>query len=116
MRSIRILIVTHASLSAELGAGQMAINLAEALQAQGHDITLWSPHPLPAQTKWWRSVQQMRSKLDVFIETQKPFDVIDSPAMFITRQVSKSAFVLARSVQPDILYIRHGLKTLKKEV
>jgi glycosyltransferase involved in cell wall biosynthesis len=87
----------------------MAINLAEALRAQGHDVTLWSPHPLPPQTRWWQSVQQMRSKLDAFIATQKRFDVIDSPAMFITRQVSKSALVVARSVQPDILYLAHSL-------
>ncbi|MBW4649283.1 MAG: glycosyltransferase family 4 protein [Kastovskya adunca ATA6-11-RM4] len=110
MRSVRLLIVTHAPLAAEFGAGQVAINLAEALRSQGHDVTLWSPHPLPSQTKWWQSVRQMRSKLDAFIKTQAPFDVIDSPALLITPQVSKSALVVARSVQPDILYLMHSLK------
>lgn len=110
MRSIRILIVTHASLSPELGAGQMAINFAEALQVQGHDVTLWSPHTLPSKIRWWQSIQQMQSKLDAFIATQKPFDVIDSPAILITRQVSKSAsIIVARSVQPDIMYLVHSL-------
>ncbi len=109
MKSIRILIVTHASLSAELGAGQMAINLAEAFRRQGHDVTLWSPQPLDPDTNWWQSVQQMRLKLDRFIETQKQFDLIDSPGIFITRKVSKSALVVARSVQPDILYLPYSL-------
>ncbi|HBB32225.1 MAG TPA: hypothetical protein DC064_10620 [Cyanobacteria bacterium UBA9273] len=109
MRLIRILIVTHAPLSAEFGAGQAAINLAEAFREQGHDVTLWSPHPLPPQTRWWQTVQQMQAKLDSFIETQKPFDLIDSPATLITRKVSQSAIVVARSVQPDILYLINSL-------
>jgi glycosyltransferase involved in cell wall biosynthesis len=87
----------------------MAINLAEALRAQGHDVTVWSPYPLPTETRWWQSYQQMRSKLDAFIETQEPFDVIDSFALLITKRVSKSALVVARSVQPDILYLAHSL-------
>jgi len=114
LRSIRILIVTHALLSAELGAGQMAFNLAEALRAQGHDVTLWSPYPLPSQTRWWQSIQQMRSKLDEFIETQEPFDVIDNVTVLITKQVTKSAVVVARSVQPDILYLAHSLNSWKQ--
>lgn len=114
MQSIRILIVTHAPLSAELGAGQMALNLAEALRAQGHDVTLWSPYPLPSQTKWWQSTQQMRSKLDAFIETQKPFDVIDNVTVLVTKRVSKSAVVVARSVQPDILYLAHSLNSWRE--
>lgn len=58
MQSIRLLIVTHAPLSAETGAGQVAINLAEAFRSQGHDVTLWTPHPLPTQTKWWQRAQK----------------------------------------------------------
>jgi glycosyltransferase involved in cell wall biosynthesis len=109
VKSIRILIVTHASLSAELGAGQMAINLAEAFRLQGNDVTLWSPQPLDPDTKWWQSIQEMRLKLDRFIETQKPFDLIDIPGIFITQKVSRSGFVVARSVQPDILYLPYSL-------
>lgn len=109
MQPIRILIVTHSPLSAEFGAGQVAINLAQALRAKGHDVTLWSPHPLPPQTRWWQSIQQMRSKLDAFIKTQEPFDVIDIFPVLITEQVGKSALVVARSVQPDILYLAHSL-------
>jgi glycosyltransferase involved in cell wall biosynthesis len=107
-RSLRILIITHSPLAAEFGAGQVAINLAEALRAQGHHVTLWSPHPIPSLTTPWRdlqSIQLVRSMLDAFIETQEPFDVIDCFSVFITKRVAQSALVVARSVQPEILYI-----------
>lgn len=110
---MRILIITHAPLSAEFGAGQMAIQLGEALKAQGHDVVLWSPHPLP-HAKWWQSLQQMRSKVDAFIEAQESFDVIDSPATLITKRMRKSAVVVARSTQPDILYLFSDLKLPSK--
>ncbi|MGA1592888.1 MAG: hypothetical protein ACO36N_05975 [Candidatus Nanopelagicales bacterium] len=65
--SMRILIVTHAPLSPEFGAGQMAINLGDALRRQGYEVTLWSPHPLPSVSRWFRNIQQlilMRKKLE----------------------------------------------------
>ncbi|RUR86791.1 glycosyltransferase family 4 protein [Chlorogloeopsis fritschii PCC 9212] len=108
MRSLRILIATHSPLSTEFGAGQMAINLAEAFREQGHDVTLWSPYPMPNMTRWWQglqSLQLMRSKLDEFLESQKPFDIIDCYAPFITKKASRAGLVVARSVQPEILYI-----------
>lgn len=112
---MRILVVTHAQLSPEFGAGQMAINLTEAFRNLGEDVTLWSSYPLPETTKWWQSIQKMRAKLDEFIPTQKPFDVIDCPAAFITSKVRNSAsIVVARSVQPDLLYLFSGLKRLEK--
>ncbi len=124
MRSIRILVATHSPIAAEFGAGQMAINLAEALRAQGHNVTLWSPYPMPNLTRWWQgiqSIQLMRSKLDAFIETQEPFDVIDCFPILITKRIAQSALVVARSVQPDILYIASNLinpqeKGLKKNI
>ena len=112
MRPIRILIATHSPISAKFGAGQIAINLAEAFKKQGHDVTLWSPHPMPDLTRWWQNIQGlrlMRAKLDEFIDNQKPFDVIDCFGVLITKKVSQSALVIARSVQPDILYIASGL-------
>lgn len=121
MQPIRILIITHAPLSAEFGAGQVAVNLAAALRLLGHDVTLWSPHPMPSQTRWWQNItgiQLMRSKVDEFIATVPPFDVIDCFATLITKNVSKSAkFIIARSVQPDILYIASKLNNpLKKKI
>jgi glycosyltransferase involved in cell wall biosynthesis len=95
----------------------MAINLAAAFQAQGHDVTLWSPYPMPGQTRWWQglqSLQLMRTKLDQFLATQKPFDVIDCYPPFITKQVAKSGLVVARSVQPDILYTASNLNNPQK--
>lgn len=53
----------------------------------------------------------MRSKVDAFIETQEPFDIIDSPASLITKRMRESAFVVARSTQPDILYLLSDLKS-----
>ena len=122
MRPIRILIATHSPISAKFGAGQVAINLAEALREQGHDVTLWSPHPMPNLTRWWQGLEGlklMREKLDEFIDEQEPFDVIDCFGVLITKKVAQSALVVARSVQPDILYIVSGLlssryKGLKK--
>lgn len=107
---MRILIVTHAPLSAEFGAGQMAINLAEAFKKQGHDLVLWSPYPLPSQTKWWQRIKLMRTKLNCFMENQSPFDLIDCPAILITKYLSKSSVIVARSVQPDLLYLFYNLK------
>ncbi len=113
MQPLRILIATHSILSAEFGAGQMAINLAEALRKQGHNVTLWSPHPIPNMTRWWQGLQHIQLgqlKLNAFIETQEHFDVIDCCASLITKQVQKSAsIVVVRSVQPDILYILSNL-------
>lgn len=112
---MRILIVTHAPLSPEFGAGQMAINLAEAFRNLGENVTLWSPHPLPEKIKWWQTMPKMRSKMDEFIQTQKPFDVIDSPAIFITAKVRKAAdIVVSRSVQPDLLYLFSSLNYPRK--
>lgn len=106
---MRLLIVTHGSLTAQLGASQLAINLGEALRARGHDVTLWSPQPLPPGTRWWQALQTMRRKLDEFLETQPPFDVIDCPPSFITKRVRRSRVVVARSVQPYILYLLYDL-------
>lgn len=102
---MRILIVTHGALTAELGASQIAINLGEALRAHGHDVTLWSPFPLPTGTRWWKELQTKRAKLDEFLKTQMPFDVIDCPSSFITRRVVEGKCVIARSVQPTVRYL-----------
>lgn len=106
---MRILIVTHAPLSAEFGASQIALNLAEALRAHGNDVTLWSPQPVPLETRWWRSISFMRERLDEFLRSEAPFDIIDSPSTLITAKASRSATVIARSTQPDLLYLANDL-------
>ena len=116
-RSLRILIATHAPLSLEFGAGQVAINLAEAFRIQGHDVTLWSPHPMSERPRWWERFQNMqliRAQLDKFLDTQAPFDAIDCLGMLITKKVARSGkLVVARSVQPEILYTVSSLLDLK---
>jgi hypothetical protein len=123
LQKMRILIATHAHLSPEFGAGQVAIHLAEEFRKQGHDVTLWSPHPMPHLPRWWQQVQNvqlMRAKLNEFLDSQEAFDVIDCMGSLITKKVSRSASVIvSRSVQPDILYIISGFlnpkdKGLKK--
>lgn len=117
MRALRILIATHSPLSPNFGAGQMAINLADAFRAQGHDVTLWSPYPMPDTTRWWQSFQRvslMRTKLDDFLRKQQYFNIIDCPSIFVTKQVRKSTTVVARSVQPDILYMISDLANPRK--
>ncbi len=125
MRKIRILVATHAPLLPEFGAAQVAINLSEILQKQGYDVTLWSPHPMPNLSRWqqnfFRNTLLMRSKLDEFLDTQEPFDIIDCFGVLITQKISQSGAVVARSVSPQILYLVYTLldlqdKRLKKIV
>lgn len=112
---MRILIVTHGPLSTEFGASQLAINLGGGLREHGHDVTLWSPHPLPQDTRWWQTLRVMRARLDVFLESQESFDLIDCPANLITRPARRSAAtVVARSVQPEISYMWASLTERRK--
>jgi glycosyltransferase involved in cell wall biosynthesis len=105
LKALRILIITHSPLLAELGASQVAMNLGEALKELGHEVIVWSPQPLPPHTKWWQTLRHLRAKVDTFIHSQEAFDLIDSPATLITPQMCQSAVVVARSTQPDILYL-----------
>lgn len=108
-KSLRILIATHSPLSPEFGAGQMAINLAEAFKIQGHNVTLWSP---PHSTQRIRSYQvfyKMRKSLKRFLEKENSFDVVDSPSFLVPSNIPNSTIIVARSVQPDILYTIHDL-------
>ncbi|MDX6500271.1 MAG: hypothetical protein QOG23_3531 [Blastocatellia bacterium] len=81
------------------------MNFADALRLRGDDVTLWSPQPLPQGTRWWQTLRAMRMRLDRFLKTHQHFDVIDCPSSLITRLVSRSATVVARNTQPDLLYL-----------
>lgn len=106
---MRILIVSHPALSPESGAAQMALNLAAALRDCGHEATVWSPEPLPARARWWNRWVWQRRRLEEHLQGRR-FDVIDVPAASISRQVAASApLVVARSVQPELLYQRATL-------
>jgi glycosyltransferase involved in cell wall biosynthesis len=100
----RILIVCLAPLEMEFGASQMAMNLSAALRDEGLSVSLWSPYPLPLGLRWFRVVPYMRRALDSFIAGHGPFDVIDAPAVVITRGVARAGTSIARSIQPEIHY------------
>lgn len=110
LHGMRILIVSHPALTPESGAAQMALNLAAALRARGHDATAWSPEPLPARARWWDRWVWQRRRLEEHLKG-RGCDVLDVPAVSISPRVAAGAgFVVARSVQPELLYQRAALR------
>lgn len=107
-KQLRILIVTHAPLSPEFGAGQIALNLAESLRNFGHTVKIWSAKENQGATRWWQDAHSTRKRLDLFIDSQEPFDVIDVPAYLLTPRIGKSRLSVTRSVQPELLYLVHN--------
>jgi glycosyltransferase involved in cell wall biosynthesis len=96
--------VTYGPLSAEMGASQVALNLAGALSARGHEVIAWSPGPVPPGVRWWRDWLWRRRRLEDYLDTAPPFDVIDLPPLAISRRIARHAPLVARRVQPDLLY------------
>lgn len=110
LRGMRILIVSHPALSPESGAAQMALNLAAALRDRGHEATAWSPEPLPARTRFWDRWLRQRRLLEEHLQSRL-YDVIDVPAVSISPRVATAAaLVVARSVQPELLYQRVAVR------
>lgn len=107
---MRILLVSHPPLVAELGAAQVALQLAAGLRALGHDALVWSPAPLPAGTRWWQITARQRQGAERFAAEQGPFDLIDTPAITASARLARSGPLLARSVQPELLYVLHGVQ------
>jgi len=102
---VRILLVSHPPLTAELGAAQIAINLAEALRGRGHDAVAWSPHPLPPGTRWWNLWRRQTRALEEHAAAHGPFDVIDTPAISASRETARHGRLVVRSVQPELRYL-----------
>ncbi len=102
---MRILLGTQAELKAELGAGQAALNLSQEWRKLGHEVTVWTPHPLPAH-RFWRTLPLMRRKLDEFLAANGPWDLIDLPPMLVTARARTRGLVVAREIQPDVEYIK----------
>jgi glycosyltransferase involved in cell wall biosynthesis len=100
----RVLIVSYGPLRAELGASQVALNLADALSARGHEVVPWSPAPVPPGVRWWQDWSWRRRQLEDYLDAAPAFDVVDVPALAIGRRVARHAPVVARSVQPALLY------------
>lgn len=103
---MKILVVSHPPLRREIGAANTALCLAAALTAHGHDAVPFSPEPLPAGTRWWNRFRAQQRAIEAFVLCKGPFDVLDLPAISVSPSLAKAGFVVARSVQPDLLYLR----------
>jgi glycosyltransferase involved in cell wall biosynthesis len=112
---MRILLVSHPPLTAELGASQVALNLAAALRARGHDALAWSTEPLPAPARWWNRWRAQRRAIERFVAERGPFDVIDLPAISIGARLAGRARLVARSFQPEQLYFGIDLRSQLRE-
>lgn len=109
---MRILLVSHPSLSAELGAAQNALNLSAALRRRGHDAAAWSPEPLPCGTRWWNSWARQRQAIERYSGAQGPYDVIDTPAISATSRLEHSCRrLVVRSVQPELRYLAADIRS-----
>jgi len=110
---MRLLLVSHGPLAAEAGAAQLALMLAASLRDRGHDATAWSPEPLP-EARWYDLWLRQRHKLEAHLEevaaAGRPYDVIDLPAVTISRRIGRAGRIVARSVQPELRYLAIGLR------
>jgi glycosyltransferase involved in cell wall biosynthesis len=102
---MKILLVSHPPLTAELGAAQIALNLTAALRARGHDACAWSPEPLPPNTRWWNLWRRQTQGAERYAEEHGPFDVIDTPAISASPRLARCGRLVARSVQPELRYL-----------
>lgn len=110
---MRILIVSHPPLDPELGAAQVALELAAALRRRGHEVTAWSPEPITG-VRWWRRYQAQRDAIERYVSSQPAFDAIDLPPISATRALAERAWVVARSTQPDFGYQKAGIRELAR--
>jgi glycosyltransferase involved in cell wall biosynthesis len=108
--SMKILVVSHPPLVAELGASQVALHLAAGLCALGHDARAWSPSPLPPDTRWWNLWVRQRRIMERYAAEHGPFDVIDTPAISASARLARCGRLVVRSVQPELLYLLHGVR------
>jgi len=111
---MRILLVSHPPLTAELGAAQIALNLAAALRARGHDAQAFSPEPLPPDTRWWNLWKRQTEGVERWVEKNGPFDVIDTPALSASGRLGHLAAdgpLVVRSVQPELRYLWQDVRS-----
>ncbi len=102
---MRLLLVTYAALKPELGAGQTALNLGDALAARGHEVVLWSPQAPPPSIGWWRLRTWQAAELERYVAGAAPFDAIDLPPIAAGPRLAAMAPLIVRSVQPDLQYL-----------
>lgn len=102
---MKILLVSHPPLSAELGAAQVALNLAAALRDRGHDAKVWSPMPLPPGARWWNLGRRLNRAIELYAEQTGPYDLIDTLAVSATARLARRGRIVVRSVQPELRYL-----------
>lgn len=102
---MRVLFAVLSPISTELGASQMALNLANALRTQGIETVVWTPHPVPPEIPWWRRMAWVRRAVAEYVRRDGAFDAVDVPPVAVTRSLAKQCAVVARSVQPDLAYL-----------
>lgn len=102
---MRILFAVLSPISADLGAAQMALNLSHALSAMGIEVVVWTPHPVPPEIPWWRRIAWVRGKIAEYARQDGRFDMVDVPPVAVTRSLARQCAVIARGVQPDLLYL-----------
>jgi glycosyltransferase involved in cell wall biosynthesis len=107
---MRMLLVSHPPLSAELGAAQVALNLAAALRDRGHDAQAWSPEPLPPDTRGWNLWRRQTREIERYAERHGPFDVIEVPAISASARLARHGRIVVRSVQPELRYLYLGIR------
>ena len=106
---MKILVVSYAPLNAELGAAQSALGLAAALRARGHDALAWWPETPPGTGRWDLRRRQREVMAD-FLARHGPFDVIDTPAIGVSRGLARQAGLVVRSIQPELLYLEQEIR------
>jgi glycosyltransferase involved in cell wall biosynthesis len=109
---MRLLIVSHPPLLPELGSAQVALNLAAALRARGHDVQAWSPpSPLPPGGRWGSARARRQRTIERFAAMAGPFDLIDTPAIAASARLARCAPLIVRSVQPELRYLAFAVRT-----
>jgi glycosyltransferase involved in cell wall biosynthesis len=101
---MRILMVTYGSLLPEHGAPQVALNLAGALRARGHEVVSWSTGEPPAGLRWWGVPSWQRREIERHAAAAAPYDAIDLPPVAVSSRLAAAAPLIARSTQPDLRY------------
>lgn len=102
---MRILFAVLSPISVELGASQTALNLSKALGTHGIEAVVWTPHPVPKEIAWWRRMQWMRRRIAEHVQQDGAFDMVDVPPVAVTSLLRRQCTVIARSVQPDLIYL-----------
>src|SRR6187551_3493154 len=102
---MRILFAVLSPLNPELGASQMALNLARALCGMGVDAVVWTPHPVPSHIRWWRRMAWVRRAIVEHVDAEGGFDVVDVAPVAVSRALAQRGAVVARHVQPDLQYL-----------